>query len=130
MGAPPTKILIVDDELHTAASVKLALGRGYEMDAVSDSREAFEVLQTNTRGVDIVIADHMMPGWSGSELIKRLQVAGFRGKWIVLSGYLSPEAEAIYHALGVEYVIPKPFDVVQLRNAVAASARAIAEQRN
>ena len=66
----------------------------------------------------------------GSELIQRLQVAGFRGKCIVISGYLSPEVEAIYHGLGVEYIISKPFDLAQLRTAVAASARAIEAAKN
>jgi two-component system cell cycle sensor histidine kinase/response regulator CckA len=130
MESHSTKILVVDDELHVAASVTLALGRGYQVDSVSDSREAFEVLKENERGFGIVIADHRMPGWGGSELIKRIQGTGFRGKCIVLSGHLSPEVEAIYHGLGVEYVIPKPFDVVLLRNAVAATARAIEDRRN
>jgi DNA-binding response OmpR family regulator len=124
------KILVVDDELHIAASVTLALGRGYQVDAVAGGREAFEVLTENAQGFGIVIVDHMMPTWAGSELIKRLQVAGFRGKCIVLSGYLSPEVEAIYHGLGVEYVIPKPFELERLRSAVTASARAIEDQRN
>jgi DNA-binding response OmpR family regulator len=130
MNLPRKKILVVDDELHAAASVTLALGPRYQVDAVSDSREAFELLKENTRGFDVVIADHMMPGWAGSELIQRLQVAGFRGQWIVISGYLSQEVEAIYHGLGVNHVIPKPFDVVKLRNAVVASVRAIEERRN
>jgi DNA-binding response OmpR family regulator len=130
MGVPPTKILVVDDELHVAASVTLTLGRGYQVDAISDGREAFEVLKENTRGIDIVIADHMMPGWAGSELIKRLHGTGFHGKCIVLSGYLSPQVEEVYRGLGVEYVIPKPFDVGRLRSAVAATVREIQDEKN
>jgi len=71
-----------------------------------------------------------MPGWLGSELIQRLQEVGFRGKCIVISGYLSPKVEAIYRGLGVDHVISKPFDVARLRSAVAASARAIEDQRS
>ncbi len=129
MGSPPTKILVVDDESHTATSVTLALGERYQVDAIYDGQEAFELLKANTRGFEIVIADHMMPGWAGSELIKRLQLAGFRGKWVVMSGYLSPEAEAIYRGLGVEYIIPKPFDLLQLRRAVESSVGGLAEQK-
>lgn len=130
MPASPTKVLVVDDELHVAASVTLALGREYRVDSICSGREAFEMLRENARGFDIVIADHMMPGWAGSELIQRLQAAGFRGKCILLSGHLSPQVEAIYRGLGVEYIIPKPFDLVELRNAVKASARAAEDGRN
>jgi CheY-like chemotaxis protein len=122
MGTPPTKILVVDDELHTAASVTLALGPAYQVDAVSDAHEAFELLKQNSGGFKIIMTDHMMPGWAGWELIKRLPETNFRGKCIVLSGYLSPAIEAIYRSLGVEHVIHKPFDLTQLRDAVAASA--------
>lgn len=130
MGTQPVKILLVDDEADIAAAVAAALGRGYQVVAAADSGEAFEILTADKHGFSIVVADHMMPGWAGAELIKRLQLAGFKGKFIVLSGYLSPEVEAVYHALGVEYVLAKPFDVTLLRNAVAASVRTLADQRN
>src|SRR5437763_5396224 len=110
MKPSPGRILVIDDELHIAAAVTLALDPGYQVEAVADGREAFEVLKENERGFGILVVDHMMPGWLGSELIERLQVAGFRGKYIVISGYLSPEVEAIYRGLGVEYVLSKPFD--------------------
>jgi DNA-binding response OmpR family regulator len=125
MGTPPTKILLVDDELHTVMAVSLALGPAYQVDYVSDSLKAFEILKENTPGFEIVITDHMMPGWVGWELLKNLEGTAFKGKSIVLSGYLSSQIEAIYRGLGVEHVIPKPFDLSQIREAVAASVRAI-----
>jgi len=130
MAPPPVKILVVDDEVYISASVTMALGRGYQVDAISESGEAFEVLRENSRGFDIVIADHLMPGLLGADLIKKLQGTAFHGKWILLSGHLSPELEKSYHELGVKYVIPKPFDVAQLRNAVAATAQGIVDHRN
>ena len=125
-----TKILVVDDEIHVATSIKLALGSEYEVDAVYDGRQAFELLKENATGFSVVITDHMMPSWAGWELINRLQAIAFPGKCIVLSGYLSPDIEEIYRNLGVEYVISKPFDLAQLRTAVAASARAIEAAKN
>jgi DNA-binding response OmpR family regulator len=125
MDTPPTKILLVDDEHHTITCVSLALGPAYQVDHVSDSRKAFEILKENTPGFEIIITDHMMPGWVGWELLKNLERTAFRGKSIVLSAFLSAPVEAIYRGLGVEHLIPKPFDLSQLREAVAASVRAI-----
>lgn len=118
------KILIVDDELHVAASVMLALGNAHRIESVSTGRDAFEILMENTPGVDLLISDHRMPEWSGTELIHRLQLAGWQGKYLVLSAYMSPEVEALYRNLGIEHILTKPFDVVALRNIVAEIERA------
>jgi DNA-binding response OmpR family regulator len=117
------KILVVDDEPHTGASVTLTLGKAHQVEMVSAGRDAFELLNDNTRGFELLISDHMMPEWSGSELIHRLQLAGWQGKYLVLSAYMSPEIEAIYRKLGVEHILTKPFDVVELRNVVAEIER-------
>ncbi len=129
MEPPPTKILVVDDDLHIATAIMLALGSGSKVETLPDAHAAFEVLKDNAQGFDIVITDHMMPGWAGWELIKRLQETAFAGKCIVLSGNLSPAIEAIYRSFGVEHVIHKPFDLAQLRDAVEASVREIESQR-
>ncbi|MEQ1853467.1 MAG: response regulator [Chthoniobacteraceae bacterium] len=128
MAPSPGKILVVDDEADIAPTVRLAVGRGYQVDAVATGREAFETLRENAAGFGIVIVDHLMPGWSGSELIQKLKDAEFRGRCIVITGYLSPAVEASYRELGVQHVIAKPFDGAEIRKAVAASARAIEEQ--
>ena len=121
------KILIVDDELHTGASLILTLGKAHQVEIVSAGRDAFEMLNENSRGFELLITDHMMPEWSGAELIQRLQLAGWNGRYIVLSAYMSPDVEAIYRKLGVEHILTKPFDVVELRNVVAEIERASAD---
>jgi two-component system cell cycle sensor histidine kinase/response regulator CckA len=121
------KILLVDDELHVAASVRPALGGNYRMESVTDGREAFDLLNEKPGDFDLVITDHMMPGWAGAELIKRLQVAGFPGRYMVLSAYMSPEIERIYRALGVDHIIRKPFDLDELRLAVSQIEQSIDE---
>lgn len=128
MTPSPGKILVVDDEADIAQTVRLAVGRGYQVEAVATGREAFEILKENAPGFGIVIVDHLMPGWSGSELIRKLNEAGFRGRCIVITGYLSPAVEADYRELGVQFVIPKPFDGAEIRKAVAASVRSLEEQ--
>jgi len=62
---------------------------------------------------------------TGLELVRRLRDAAFSGKILVLSAHLSAENRAAYDALGVDGMIPKPFDLHQLRTVI----RQIAEER-
>jgi DNA-binding response OmpR family regulator len=55
---------------------------------------------------------------NGVELVKRLRDTAFRGKIVILSAHLSAENRAAYLAVGVDMMIPKPFDVHLLRVAI------------
>ncbi len=67
---------------------------------------------------DLLIADNNMPRVSGIELVTRLRSKNFQGKIIVLSAHLSRENRDAYDALGVDIMIPKPFDVFDLRKVI------------
>ena len=119
-------ILVADDERHVATSISMALrGGGHRIETAEDGLQAFEMLRENTAGIDLLIADNTMPGLTGSELIAKLKEIGFRGKYMVLSAYLTPELEKIYRGLGVDYIVHKPFDLGALRGAVTEIAEAL-----
>src|SRR6202521_1069893 len=82
----------------------------------SSSNEACSICSSPTNN---------MPRMTGLELVRRLRDAAFSGKILVLSAHLSAENRAAYDALGVDGMIPKPFDLHQLR----ALIRQIAEER-
>ena len=50
-----------------------------------------------------------MVGMSGLEMVMRLRQTDFRGKIIVLSGWMSGEVEHSYRKLKTEKFLPKPF---------------------
>jgi two-component system response regulator YesN len=112
------KILVVDDEPYVAPSLAPALRAGDRVESVTDGREAFDLLMQKPPQFDVAIVDHMMPGWAGAELIERLQRAGFPGKYLVLSGYLTLEIAALYRSIGVKHVIAKPINFGELRSAL------------
>ncbi|MCK4339294.1 MAG: response regulator, partial [Candidatus Cloacimonetes bacterium] len=63
-----TKILIVDDEIPVCKSISNALeGKGYTIDMALSGEEALNKEEENK--YDIIIADLMMPGISGMELL-------------------------------------------------------------
>ena len=59
-----------------------------------------------------------MPKVSGLEFLVKLPLNTFKGKIIVLSAYLTPELEVALRSLGAEGIMPKHFDVNELRKAV------------
>ena len=59
-----------------------------------------------------------MKKMDGLELVQRLKQTTFRGRVMVLTGYLNDGLEASYRSLGVNKIMDKPFDPRDLRNAV------------
>jgi YesN/AraC family two-component response regulator len=64
----------------------------------------------------VVITDNEMPCVSGVELVRELRERSFRGKIIVLSGYLTNETREAYAQMKVDAILNKPFDNYELRH--------------
>jgi DNA-binding response OmpR family regulator len=115
----PLNILLAEDERSVAFSILFALrADGHKIQIVRDGEEALAELTRKPGAFDLLITDHSMPRMKGVELVKRLRDAVFPGKIVVLSAHLSAENRAAYLALGVDMMIPKPFDVHLLRTAI------------
>ncbi len=66
-------ILIVDDERDFLSSMRRLLRKEpYSLLFAENGREALEVLQENT--VSLVLADYLMPGMDGVELLKEVRL--------------------------------------------------------
>ena len=111
-------ILVVDDEASVAASILWALKPfGNTTKVVTDGEQALAKLAANSM-IDLLITDHSMPGMSGLELVGRLRETGYDGKVLVLSAHLSHGNRAAYDSLGVNAMLPKPFDINALRKTI------------
>jgi YesN/AraC family two-component response regulator len=69
----PVSILIVDDHPNTAITLARAVSLaepGVEVITAKSGEEALEL--ANTKTVDLLITDMVMPGINGLELIERL----------------------------------------------------------
>lgn len=117
-------ILLAEDERSVAFSICFALKPdGHRIEMVADGEQALAEMRLKPGGFDLLITDHSMPRMNGIELVKRLREAGFRGRILVLSAHLSPENRAAYEALGVDGLLPKPFDLFQLRDLIVGIVR-------
>ena len=112
-------IFVADDDPSVAEGLSLVLrAKGHRIESATDGIQAFARLTEQPGEFGLLIVDNTMPGLTGSELIQKLRAVNFNGKIMVLSGYLSPTLEDAYRALGVEYIVHKPYEISTIRTAV------------
>lgn len=108
-------LLIVDDDLHTLAALQRMLDdEGYRVLAAAGGHEGLELLAKNP--VQVILSDQRMPGMSGTEFLRRVNVLYPDTVRMVLSGYA--ELETVVEAVneGAIYkFFGKPWGVEQLR---------------
>ena len=112
-------ILVVDDEPIVRSSLRRALVRfGYRVVEAEDGPSALAALEGTDPPVDLIILDLVLPG-GGAGIFELLKAVRPDVKVIVSSGY-SPDGEASRGlASRVEGFLPKPYELTQLREAVA-----------
>jgi CheY-like chemotaxis protein len=120
---PAVRILAVDDDPSVAQAISYALASDDRKLAMAASvKEAMEKMAV--ADFDVVITDNNMPLLNGVELVRRLRQNHFPGKIVVLTAYLSEQLEREYSALAVDRMLPKPFNISELRRTIDALAPA------
>ncbi len=114
-------ILIVDDDGFFRRAVSDSLdGLGYRLSCAEDVPGALSVLR-NER-VDVVVADHVMPGLSGLALLTSMREHLPETRRILVSGQVDvATALAAINQAAVFRFVTKPFDPVAIRLAVCCA---------
>jgi len=111
-------LLVVDDEVNIAASIKRLLrGDGYRVLTAESARAGLELLATNEVGV--IISDQRMPEMTGVDFLRRVKELYPDTIRIVLSGYtdLKTITDAINEGAIYKF-LTKPWEDEQLRENV------------
>ena len=121
-------ILVVDDEPHSVAAMRMALEDDFTVLEAADAAEAWELMEQHW--VQVVVSDQRMPGKTGIELLTEV-----RDRWpdtvrIIVTGFTetSDMIDAINEA-GIYQFITKPWHPDQLLMAVKNAARLFALAR-
>jgi PAS domain S-box-containing protein len=109
-------VLLVEDEATVRTFCKTVLRRhGYQILEAATPSEAFAVLQTSGRSVDLVVTDVAMPGMNGYEMVRRLRSMIPPLKAVYMSGYADQFSQGIDSNIDL---IEKPFTSAQLLRRV------------
>ena len=115
-------ILVVDDEPHSVAAMRMALEDDFTVLEAGDAAEAWALMEEHW--VQVVVSDQRMPGKTGIELLTEI-----RDRWpetvrIIVTGYTETNdmIQAINEA-GIYQFITKPWHPDHLLMAVRNAAR-------
>jgi CheY-like chemotaxis protein len=112
-------VLLVDDEAGILSALRRTLRReGYEILTAESGAEALRALERHP--VDLLVSDQKMPGMSGTQLLE--QVAGRHRDVarVVLTGWPEEIPAEERAALGIQALIPKPWDDAELKATLRA----------
>jgi two-component system cell cycle sensor histidine kinase/response regulator CckA len=117
-------ILVVDDvRIVRQVTYRILSESGYRVFEAASAAEAFEVLTTARRPIDLVIVDVIMPGVSGVSLVRRIHERWPGMKVLFMSAY---QAEVLVRE-GLErpnvIFLAKPFTRDELLGKVTAALR-------
>jgi len=116
--AAKSKILVVDDELTVCKSIRQALiSDAYDIDMALSGEEALK--KEDEKKFDVIIADLIMPGLGGLDLLKFLKAKNSSAKVIMITSYPTMKTAVQSIQAGVFDHLPKPFLPSQLRSLVA-----------
>ena len=122
------RVLVVNDERDLVDLCKLILdGAGHVAKASAGGRRIVEMARRFRP--DVILLDWVMPELTGEDAARLLRADPATAEIpIVLMTALSDGAERA-RRLGVQGILPKPFDERQLLASVAAAARAAESER-
>lgn len=119
----PIRLLLVEDEEHLAAGLKLNLELdAYEVVVAATGREAAEAL-LHPRGFDVIVLDVMLPDIDGFSLCTRLRANGNYTPVLMLTARNDPEDRVQGLEAGADDYIAKPFELSELLARVRSLLR-------
>ncbi len=113
------RILLVDDEAAVRrAATRLLTNAGATVSVCDDPRQVLPTLQAASLPFDCVVTDLSMPHLNGLQLAAAVR-AEFPNLPIVLTtGFLDHQDLLRAPSVGISQVVPKPFTLAQLREAI------------
>src|SRR5262252_5920832 len=116
------RVLLVEDDAQTAASVKMMLiSENFICDTTDLGEDGLEI--GKLYGYDIILLDLMLPDIDGYEILRRLRAARVRTPILILSGLAELDHKIKGLDVGADDFLTKPFDRRELIARIQAIVR-------
>ena len=116
------RVLFVDDEASIARLAQVMLkSLGHTASTFGRPEDGLAALRADPTGFDVLVTDLTMPGMTGVDLARLVRDVRADLPIILSSGYADDVPEETLRALGIVKVLPKPFHMPALGDAVAAA---------
>ena len=120
-------VLIAEDDPVTRHALEVLLASwSYDVVAVSDGTEAWELLRGNGRP-RLAVLDWIMPGIDGADICRRIRSLGDEPYVYILMLTIKGEAKSVIEGFesGADDYLTKPFDADELKARIRAGRRII-----
>ncbi|HKY56254.1 MAG TPA: response regulator [Anaerolineales bacterium] len=120
MAAPC--VLLVDDQKDIVRLLHSSLQTlGHQLDLVDAPSGEEALLEASRRKVDLLVADYLLPGISGVELMRKIKARNADLKVIFISGMTERKARAEMLGAGAVAIFDKPIPLADFLDAVERS---------
>lgn len=111
------RILLVEDDLVTAHSLRLALNvDGHTVDVASDGEQALSLFEAENH--DLVITGFKLPTMDGLELAAAIKQRAPSRPVILITAYMSMVQGPLGEVSNVDVLLSKPVSVAQVQQAL------------
>lgn len=113
------RVLVVDDDETNRDLARhiLQLSR-LSVDVAVSGEEALSMMEAPEAPYDVVVADLLMPGMSGTDLASVLVERGAPPRLVCVTGRVAPTTLEMCAAAGFDVVVTKPYRMASLLLAV------------
>ena len=119
------RVLFVDDEASITRLAQVMLkNMGHTVTTFGRAPDALETLRARPADFDVVVTDLTMPEMTGVEFARGIREIRADLPIILSSGYADDVPEDTLKELGIVEVLPKPFNMQSLKDAVARATLA------
>jgi len=116
-------LLLVEDNLLVANALAGVLeDRGYRVFSADTAERAWELLESDSEGIDLALCDLNLPGMSGRQLLEKIQQTPRPIPFVMMSGYVAKSDSTDLNRLGAAALIAKPIDPHELLRIVTRIA--------
>lgn len=121
--SPSARVLIVDDEalIRWALSERLS-SAGYDVCEAGDGASALGYFREEASHIDLVLLDLQLPDTNGINLLKQIKRMRHTCRVILMTAFATPDTLQDARDSGAYDMLPKPFDLDHMLQAVERAA--------